>query len=58
MKKITKILFAVGGVMLLCMGSVSAYLRAQASDVPRMSNLTLANIEALGFEPDIEQQGR
>ena len=46
MKKMTKILFAAGGVMLLCMGSVSVYLRAQPA-IPKMSDLTLANIEAL-----------
>lgn len=55
MKKLNKILLTSGGTLLLCTGSVTAYLQAQPKE--QLSDLTLANIEALGYiyESDTKQ---
>lgn len=52
MKKMTKILLAAGGAALICGGSVMTYLKAQTQQ-PKMSDLTLANIEALAVIENI-----
>ncbi len=53
MKKLTKILLAVGGAALICGGSVMTYLKAQTRQV-EMSDLTLQNLEALASPFDMD----
>ncbi len=48
MKKLTKILLAVGGAALICGGSVMTYLKAQ-TPMSAQEKLTLANIEVIAF---------
>ena len=48
MKKMTKALLAAGGAALICGGAVMTYLKAQTQQ-PEMSDLTLANLEAMAF---------
>lgn len=49
MKKLTKILLTSSLSLLLTVVSVVTYLHAQSND-DKLSNLTLANIEALGYD--------
>lgn len=56
MKKIAKILLASGASLILAAGSVMTYLQTQRALEP-VSDLTLANIEALGIRTDEIQEG-
>ncbi len=47
MKKLTKVMLATDGVLLLGAGAVTSYLMVQPEQ--RMSDLTLANLEAMVF---------
>ncbi|WP_298063655.1 hypothetical protein [uncultured Rikenella sp.] len=55
MKKLTKMMLASGGALLLGTGAVTSYLMVQPEQ--RMSDLTLANLEAMAFldpeDPDL-----
>ncbi|WP_281671380.1 hypothetical protein [Rikenella microfusus] len=53
MKRIAKILLASGASLMLAAGSVMTYLQTQRALEP-VSDLTLANIEALNFSIDPE----
>ena len=53
MKRIAKILLTSGASLMLAAGSVMTYLQTQGS----VSDLTLANIEALGIRTDEIQEG-
>lgn len=48
MKKLTKMLLAAGVTLVLGTGAVLSYLQAQPQE--QLSDLTLANIEALGYD--------
>ncbi|WP_298063647.1 hypothetical protein [uncultured Rikenella sp.] len=50
MKKLTKMMLASGGALLLGTGAVTSYLMVQPEQ--RMSDLTLANLEAMAFDID------
>ncbi len=51
MKKTAKILLAAGGAALICGGAMMTYFKAQPKE--QLSDLTLANIEALAVEKEI-----
>ena len=55
MKRFTKIMLSAGGALLIGTGAAMSYLKAQQPE-PQVSDLTLANIEALAL--DIKVSGK